>query len=60
LDPSRRKMKKVDSTVTLTPSSNPLKYRVNMEASVKRIRAKCVDSSAWWWYWSYSQLLWYL
>ena len=47
LDPSRRKLKKVDSTVMVTPPSNPLKYRVNMEASVKRIRAKCVhvDSS---------------
>lgn len=43
LDPSRRKLKKVDSSVTVSPPSNPLKYRVNMEASVKRIRAKYVD-----------------
>ena len=46
LDPSRRKLKKVDSTVTVSPPSNPLKYCVNMEASVKRIRAKYVDSSS--------------
>ena len=45
LDPSRRKLKKLDSTVTVTPPSNPLKYHVNMEASVKRIRAKYIDSS---------------
>ena len=50
LDPSRRKMKKVDSTVTVTPPANPLKYRVNIEASVKRIRAKYVEPSAWRWY----------
>lgn len=42
VDPSRRKMKKVDSTVTATPPATPLNYRVNMEASVKRIRAKYV------------------
>ena len=50
LDPSRRKMKKVNSTVTVTPPANPLKYRVNIEASVKRIRAKYVEPSAWRWY----------
>ena len=44
LDPSRRRLKKVDSTVTLTPPPNPLMYRVTIEASVKRIRAKYADS----------------
>ena len=45
LDSSKRRLKKVDSIATLTPPpSNPLTYRVTMEASVKRIRAKYIDS----------------
>ena len=44
LDPSRRKLKKVESIVMMTPPSiSSLKYCVTMEASVKRIRARCVD-----------------
>ena len=42
LDSSGKRLKKVDSTVTMAAPSNTVKYHVTMEASVKRIRARYI------------------
>lgn len=43
LDSSGKKLRKVDPTVKMKTPSNAVKYHINVEASVKRVRAKCVS-----------------
>ena len=43
LDSSGKRLKKVDSSEIIPAPSCTIKYRINMEASVKRVRAKYVS-----------------